>query len=370
MRLVHDKRRPLAIDPKTVVRYELSDGHPMCEVWFMTEGCSYDHDGGCTMCNYGKGHIVDHATILAQLNTAFQELPEANYNLVVNPSGSFMDEREVPKSLRKGIYHLLDGILFESLTIESRADVLNYPSLQELRDRYPQKKLSVEIGVETLNPWLLRNSVNKGVTLTQIFNAVNMVHDAGLTTVANIGLGFPFINERKNISTTIYSIHKAFDVGFDTVILFPYHVKPGTLLETLYNRGEYQCISLLGIVSVLSKLPSSYLPKVNISWYRNYYTDKSKILSSPETCPNCNDRVLELLDKYKSLPSLKTLFELTDVRCACRTEWNEKIHSQKDWIDFDCVAQQYRQLAKQFSVAPEVLESTLKEMKDTVHADN
>jgi radical SAM enzyme (TIGR01210 family) len=370
MRFVYEKRSPLAIEPQTVVRHEISDGHSMCEVWFMTEGCSYDRDGGCTMCNYGKGHIVDPSTILAQLKIAFQQLPKAGYNLVVNPSGSFMDEHEVSEALRRGIYCLLDDISFESLTIESRADVISCLALEELRNRYPQKRVSVEIGVETFNPWLLRNSINKGVTITQILDAVNMVHNAGLTAIANIGIGLPFINERTNISTAVYSIVKAFELGFDAVILFPYHVKPWSLLETLYSRGEYQCISLWAVVAVLLALSVDYLPRVNISWYRNYYTDKSKILSSPGTCPDCKEQVLESLDKYKAIPSFDMLSEITAAKCPCRTKWDERLHDQKEGIDFGYVEQQYRRLAMQFSVDSEVIENTIKEMRDTFYADH
>jgi radical SAM enzyme (TIGR01210 family) len=370
MKHIHANRCHLAVDPKTVVRHEISDGKPMCEIWFMTEGCAYDREGGCTMCNYGKGHTVNDEVILSQLQVAFSSMPKTNYNLVVNPSGSFLDEREVSEKLRQSIYHLLDDVPFESLTVESRADVLQYAILVELRKIYPQKHVSVEIGVETMDSWLLKNSVNKGITTGQISEAINMIRKAELSSVANIGIGLPFINERTNIITAAFSVIKAFEVGFDTVILFPYHVKPGTLLETLYTTEAYHCISLWGLVDVLSAIPAHLLPNVNISWYRNYYTDKSKIIASPDTCPDCRETILDLLDKYKSTPSLSTLSAINNINCRCHTQREKWLNTQEEGIDFISIERLYRSLASLFGVDSFVLENTLKEMRETLYVDN
>lgn len=368
MKTIYMQRRSLAVEPITVVRHEIADGKPMCEVWFMTKGCEYDRTGGCVMCNYGKGHNVSSEAVLRRLKNSFKELPEENYNLVVNPSGSFLDENEVRRELRQGIYGLLDNISFESLTVESRADIVTPPLLKELRERYPKKRVSVEIGVETMNPWLLRNAVNKGTTVEKIKKAVDMVHDAGLLCVANIGLGLPFINERISINTACQSVIRALDIGFDSVILFPYHVKPGTLLDIMYANGKYKCVSLWAIATVLKALPAEAVPHTNISWYRNYYTDKSKVISSPETCPECMEKVLRLLDEYKAIPSAGILEKLDDFKCNCRREWEKKIANQSDKINFSKVESDYKFIAKYFHMEKSFLKSELRNMEESLYA--
>lgn len=369
MRTIYQNRRPLPREPLTVVRHEIADGRAMCEVWFMTEGCAYDREGGCTMCNYGKGHKVDDDTILARLKQSFQELPDADYNLVINPSGSFLDEREVCFRLRHGIYELLDGISFESLTVESRADVITERSLTELRNCYPDKRVSIEIGVETLDACLLRNSVNKGVSVSEIEAAIEKVHGAGLRCVANIGLGLPFVSERANIEITYRSVLNAFEMGFDAVILFPYHIKPGTMLEVLYSNDRYQCVSLWALIEVLDKLPPTLLPDVNISWYRNYYTDKTKIISSPDTCAECQESVLELLDKYKSAPCKNSLSSLEQEACGCRSRWRAGLKQQTDHVEYAMFEDDYRFLAGYFHMDDELLEEALREVKESLDAD-
>jgi hypothetical protein len=367
MRQVYQNRCPLPIEPKTVVRHEIADGKPMCEVWFMSEGCTYDRDGGCTMCNYGKGHAVDSNFIIEELKFAFNELPKAAYNLVINPSGSFLDEREVSGTLRNSIYDLLDDIPFESLTIESRADVITPPLLAELKNRYPNRRVSIEIGVETLDPWLLKNSINKGVMVEQIENAVRMIRGAGLISIANIGLGIPFICEKTNIIQAIKSATTALNKGFDLIILFPYHIKPGTLLEVLFTADRYHRISLWSLVEVLANLPSKYLPQINISWYRNYYTDKRKVIESPDTCPHCRNIVLGLLDQYKAAPCQSTLSALLSFQCNCQDEWRIMIDSQSDSIKFSAVEDDYRYLANHFKINNDLLAQTLTEMKEGLY---
>lgn len=366
---VYQNRRPLPKEPITVVRREISDGGPMCEVWFMSQGCAYDREGGCVMCNYGKGHIVDEQLILSQLREEFGKMPAGDYNLIVNPSGSFLDEREVSPRLRRGIYDLLDQVSFSSLTVESRADVITPELLKELRERYPGKLISVEIGVETLDPWLLTNSVNKGVSVEKIREAVKMVHNSGLRCVANIGLGLPFISERANIKAAQRSVAEALRANFDSVILFPYHIKRGTLLELLYENGRYRCVSLWALAEAM-RVPPEYLPKVNISWYRNYYTDKTKVVSSPDTCPECRERVLKLFDQYKAEPCLEQLNTLWSFDCGCRRAWENRLKNEADHIVFSDVEADFRFIADKFGIDGALLNQELEKMRVSLCADH
>lgn len=369
MKTVYHNRKSLPKEPITVVRHEVSDGGSMCEVWFMSQGCAYDREGGCVMCNYGKGHMADEQLILSQLREEFEKMPKDDYNLVLNPSGSFLDEREVSPSLRRGIYDLLNNVPFSSLTIESRADIITPELLKELRERYPDKLVSVEVGVETFDPWLLINSVNKGVSVKKIYEAVKMVHNSGLKCIANIGLGLPFISEKANIKMAQKSIVEAFRANFDSVILFPYHIKRGTLLETLYENGRYHCVSLWALAEAL-RVPSEYLPRINISWYRNYYTDKTKVISSPDTCPECRERALELFDRYKAEPCFGQLNTLRSFECGCRIDWEDRLKSEADHIVFSDVEADFRFIADKFGIDNALLDLELEKMKVSLCVDN
>ena len=350
MKELHDKKKPLPDDPKTVVRTEFSGGRHMCEVWFMTKGCVHDKDGGCTMCNYGKSLLVEDDVILSELKSCFATLPYERYDLLINPSGSFLDDKEVAPELRQGIYALMKNLHFETLTVECRADVVNPAVLEGFKNVFPTNELYVEIGVESLDPWLLRNSINKGLMVENIVNALRMLQAYSIKSIANIGMGLPFINERYNISTAWRSVVQALDMGFDQVIVFPYHIKPGTLLEVLRKQSFYACCSLWSLVELLNMLTDAERERVNISWYRNYYTDKSKIIESPTTCPLCNNSMLSLLDGYKMTPGRDSLKQILSIDCACRDIWKQKIKSVPDCIDLDAVSGIYTALVDMFHI--------------------
>ena len=59
MQKVYNDRKPLKREIISQVRTETVNDSAFCEIWFMTKGCTHDAEGGCTMCNYGKGHDVD-----------------------------------------------------------------------------------------------------------------------------------------------------------------------------------------------------------------------------------------------------------------------------------------------------------------------
>jgi radical SAM enzyme (TIGR01210 family) len=246
------------------------------------------------------------------------------------------------------VYDTLGNISFGSLTIESRADVITADSLHELRCRFTNPQISVELGVETLNNWLLRFAINKGLSTQIVNNAVSLIHAENLYAIANIGIGIPFISEQENITQTTQSIMKAFEMGFDTVIIFPYHIKPGTLLEVLSANNRYECVSLWSLIEVLSLIPCELFHRVNISWYKNYYTDKSKIIASPTTCKHCESTILELLDSYKANPCSETLNELINFNCDCRELWRNKLSDFPDY-SIDKIYSDYAFLHEHFN---------------------
>lgn len=58
---------------------------------------------------------------------------------------------------------------------------------------------------------------------------------------------------------------------------------------------------------MLSAFTADELERIHISWYRNYYTDKSKIASSPAVEEENLEQVLLLLDEYKNHPGIDSL---------------------------------------------------------------
>lgn len=366
MQMVYNDRKPLKREIISQVRTETVNDGAFCEVWFMTKGCTHDAEGGCTMCNYGKGYDVDETAVVQELARQVRNLPEKLQELIVTPSGSMLDDEEVPKAMRERIFELLNHTQCEDFYIETRADSITREKLESLRGSVNAKRFNIEIGAESCDDWIMRNCINKKLSCEDLQDAVDMIHAAGMYVYLNIGIGIPFLTEHCSIEYAKKSIRKAFAMGCDSVVLFPYHVKPGTLLWWLWKHELYSCCSLWAIPEVLSGFTADELERIHISWYRNYYTDKSKIVSSPAVEEENLEQVLLLLDEYKNHPGIGSLTPLMELQSEGRTQWALKIKKQSPEIEPDRVRGLYTLLADAFGISREELDEEWKIMEITL----
>ena len=366
MQKVYNDRKPLKREIISQIRTETVNDGAFCEVWFMTKGCTHDAEGGCTMCNYGKGYDVDEAAVVQELAAQIGNLPEKLQELIVTPSGSMLDDAEVSEAMRKRIFGLLNHTQCEDFYIETRADSITREKLESLRGCVNAKRFNIEIGAESCDDWILRNCINKKLTCQDLQEAVDMIHAARMYVYLNIGIGIPFLTERCSIEYAKRSIRKAFAMGCDKVVLFPYHVKPGTLLWWLWKHGLYSCCSLWAIPEVLSAFTADELERIHISWYRNYYTDKSKIASSPAVEEENLEQVLLLLDEYKNHPGIDSLTPLLEWQSKGKRQWTRKMKEQSPEIEPDRVRRLYTLLANGFGISGEELDKEWKIMAGTL----
>ena len=360
------KNRPAMQEQlRTNYRIERVNSGLLCDLWFLTSGCIHDRQGGCVMCNYGKpGKIADWKKIVSELERIVEKLPWEFEDFLLTPSGSMLDEREVSADMRRDLEKLLKPVRTKRLIIETRADTVTADGLDFMKKVLPDTEKYIEIGVECADNWVLKNCINKNLTYAAFQNAVKLIHRNGMHVTANIGLGFPFMSERASIRYSIQSIKKALADKADSVVLFPYHIKKGTLLESMAEHSMYHCVSLWALTEVLGAFSPEELTKIQISWYKDYFGEKrSFILQSPETCPVCGRQVMELLDQYRDTQDAQIVLKLKTYPCRCREKWREDLNRQDPDIRMDQVEQAYRKLAEIFSVDQELLEQELNSMR-------
>lgn len=363
MQNVYQERKALPSDILTSVRTETVNDKSFCEVWFITKGCSHDAKGGCTMCNYGKGCQIEEKRVLDELKLRLAELPSELEELIVTPTGSMLDDEEVPVSMRKSIFALLKDTESENFYIETRVDSITDEKLKHLKESVNARNIHIEVGVECTNDWVLRNLVNKNLTFQEIKKCVSIIHNIDMFVCGNVGIGIPFLNERTNIALAVNSVRELLDIGFDSVVIFPYHVKPGTLSYWLWKRGLYECCSLWGIPDVLNHFNRDELKKIHISWYRNYYSDKKKIVSSPSVDANDMERLLSLLDGYKNHPGTEALDALMKFESIDRVKWREKLMRENKSLDLEKIKNLYYLLSKEFGIPSEQMNVEWESMK-------
>lgn len=363
---IYQRRPTMSNDLRTNYRIERVNGGLLCDLWFLTSGCIHDRQGGCTMCNYGKaGKHIEQQRILSELGHIVKELPLEFEDFLLTPSGSMLDQREVPTEMCESLIHLLKNVKTQRFIIETRVDTITPASLDFMHRFLPDSKKYIEIGVETSNDWILKHCVNKNATYRMFQQAVKTIHREKMYVTANIGLGFPFISERASIYDAVRSIKTVLADGSDSVVVFPYHIKSGTLLEVMHRHSMYQCVSLWALVEVLSSFSADELQNIQISWYKDYFGEvHSHICHSPGTCPQCKNDVLRLLDEYRNRQDPEIIVQLKNYPCQCHDKWREQLESQAKDVELQLVEKYYRKLAELFHISKETLEQELIMMRD------
>ena len=289
------------------------------------------------------------------------EMPRTFEDFLLTSSGSILDRREVSPRMLEKLPAVLENMQAKRFVIETRAETVTDESLAFLKQISSGGEKYVEIGLESSNDWVLEHCLNKGSSFAEFRRAVQTAHAHGVLVTANIGLGIPFLSERAAIRCAIQSIRDALDAGADSIVILPYHVKAGTLLEILYQEGLYQCVSLWALAEVLIQFPKE---QIQISWYKDYFgSEHSFIQSSPGTCFRCGSAVIKLLDHYRDEPDQFWIDRLWGYSCDCHERWRRNLEDQPEEVELNQMEACYRRLAERFPMEPGRLERELIRMK-------
>lgn len=336
-------------------------------VWFMTKGCQWDAMGGCTMCNYGKGYVLSDEETLHAVKTGLLSLPTTITELFLSPSGSFLDDNEVSPHIRQKIYKIVEKLDVDYFAFESRAELVDKQKLDELRTLLPNKKIAVEIGLESSDNFVREFCINKGNKIEDFIVSAQTVRNFGFECIANVSVGPAFLSQEEAVNDAIETTLWALKNGADTVVLFPMHVKPYTLLDWLYRRGYYNPPSLWLLIEVLFKLGEENSKYVDISWYRSGYSDSKKIVASPDSCDKCKPIIYELLDEYRKGRNFDVIKKLYQLECDCKKEYLENKHRDGYTPLLQRVLNCYSLLARDFGLLDwwtNHIEEISKEMED------
>lgn len=370
MALAAYKRRPVLPEQyQTMYRLEHANGGLLCDIWFMSRGCYHDSQGGCTMCNYGKSSKkVREEEILIQIRKLINSLPKQFEDFLLTPSGSILDDREVTAEFREKLFKEVEAVQAKRFIVETRADTITEEKLKCFDSLKTRMDCYIEIGLESSNNWILKHCINKGITIQEFQRAVGLIHKAGLKVTANVGVGIPFLHERVSVIYTVKTVRDALLCGADSIVLFPYHVKQGTVMRDMERMGMYQCISMWSLIEVLQRLKEDWLDRVQISWYKDYYgKSTSGIYSSPGTCPKCRRKVERMLDQYRDRPSAKIRDSLGSISCECRESWKEKLEKEPEELVYDEIENMYRKLSEYYGINQELLNRELVTMEQEFH---
>ncbi|NDV57974.1 hypothetical protein [Bacteroides sp. 519] len=312
------------------LNYTICGDQRLTELWFKSKGCRNSANGSCTFCDYWHSTNHNSNEIAQFLDEAFKSLKYEPEVLLVNTSGSILDTWQVPVEAQKILINNLSRYVKTHIILETHLDTLSEDIISLYKSRL-NNNLSIEVGVESSNNWVLKYSLNKSFEKNAIEKKITLLKNNNIEPIANILVGAPLLSLPDMINDTIDSIEWAFDIGFESCVIFPINIKKWTLTNWMYENKLYKQPSLWAFIEVLNKIPSHFLEMIEIAWYkeREYYNPAyTDIDISPTTCPKCYSEVIYLLNQYKSDYSLRTMVldELNMIKCDCKNEFYDELN--------------------------------------------
>jgi len=261
------------------------------------------------MCGYNvESEIsVRPEDIAKQFREGLEELGDFGI-LKVYTSGSFLDEREVPASVRDEV---LDACHDRGtrLLFESRPEFVVQQRLQEVLARHDD--LEVALGLESANDLVLANSINKGFTRKDYDRAAELLNGSNIAVRTYVLLKPPFLTESEAIQDSIATIGHAAKFS-ETVSLNPVNVQKGTLVEKMWRTWSYRPPWLWSVLEVLKA--TARAPKRLVCDPTGGGRERGA-----HNCGGCDDTILSSI---KSFSESQDPSRLGWPDCPCREVWS------------------------------------------------
>lgn len=284
-------------------------------LWIQTPACRNSKYGNCTVCNYWDGNRISDVVemvIGSDIHFSDEKL------LLVNTCGSCLDPYELDYSEQEKLLKWLNGVKPEEIILETHMNTINKSSILKILELLPDKKVSFEIGVESVSPDVLFYSINKPFSAYLLKEKLELIHSAKLACIANVLMGAPFLTTEEQITDSVLTIKTLLKAGVDKLVLFPVNIKPHTLTSFLYKEGIYQQTRADMLVRVLEQLPEDELNKVDISWYGEHV---EKDVIGPYYCPKCQVLLKSLISEFVSTTTVgkrkSLLLKMSAQICTC-----------------------------------------------------
>lgn len=305
----------------------------LVEICFLSKRCRNDLRGSCIMCDYGA--MLGTASIseyIDRVSDVLKGLDSSVDTILLSTNGSFLDESQISFALLCSILEQISKSHVKYVEIETHYKDISLDRLELLKQLLPNKKIMIEMGLETINPKYQSYIVMKGVSIPDFEKTIALIHNMEMDVECNVMVGLPFLSEKEQFEDALATIQWVFEHQC-TPVLFPVNIKPYTLLMDMYQSGHYAPISHWMIPVLLDSLPTEQLEQITVAWYGNredIYSTCSVRTISPVSCDKCKVQIAEFYIRFLHTKSgadrknvLAKLF--SSVHCNCPNQIRREI---------------------------------------------
>lgn len=204
--------------------------------------------GGCIYCTErGSGDHLKNKDIKKQVEDYFKSYKANRAKKFIVYFQNFTNTYDTIENLKqKYDSALIDGRIV-GLDIATRADCIDEKVCKLLQSYTNKYSVTVELGLQTTND-KIAELINRGYNLETFTKAISMLKKYNIEIVVHMMVGLP--NEtKKDIEETVKYIN---NLEVQGIKIHSTYVVKGTVLEQLYNKGEYTPIELNYYLEILT----------------------------------------------------------------------------------------------------------------------
>ncbi len=309
------------VEPDRVLGKE---GHALVVI-LPTAGCRWAlTSGGCSMCGYiydGSASTPSPSIILDHLKQACEKLAAVPPPISVKifTSGSFFDEREIPKQVRDEIlYFLSRETRVEEVIVESRPEFITEDVVSDSINALKGKQLTVAIGLESTSD-KVRSIINKGFSINEFKASLEILTRLEVGIKVYLLVKPPLLREAEAIIDVERSIKHLSKMNVDVISLNPCTVHKGTLTELLWKKGDYRPPWLWSLVKIILDTREEANATLTCT------PTASGLPRGPHNCGLCDKKIDAALKKFSITQNMK---QLQHLNCKCKHEWKLYCHEE------------------------------------------
>lgn len=282
-----------------------------------TIGCRWGRKEGCIMCGYvyDAAREISQEKVVEEFKKALKGIDGIEY-LKIFTSGSFLDPQELSANAMREILSYVPEHI-KRVQVESRPEFINEKALLDIKGTL-SAELEVGIGLETAND-RIRAAINKGFSFDDFEKAVRLCKRHDVKVKAYLLLKPPFLTEKEALYDAKDSIVKAQKAGADRVSVNPLNVQRSTLVERLWQRGEYRPPWLWTVVEVLKWADENVdIPVLS------HPTAAGKRRGA-HNCGSCDGEVYKGIMTYSTTRDSQHL----ELDCKCKDLWKDVLELEQ-----------------------------------------
>lgn len=275
----------------------------LLEIGFLSKRCEHDAMGTCIMCDYGcaKGTYSDEE-YLNEMTRILTKYSKGITILLLCSNGSILNPKQISEKLFQKILLQAAQTDIPQIEIECHYKDVTVEKLELIKEFFPHKQVTIEMGLETINPVYQELFFGKDIDLNTYEDTLLLIRNYGFQIHLNIILGLPFLSLMEQLKDARQTLDWVFAHQCSPVI-FPVNIKPFTLLMHMYQSGYYKPISHWLMLSLLDSIEEEKLNQIVVAWYGNReedYEDTNSHSIFPTACLKCEKAIKDFYDKFVS----------------------------------------------------------------------